>query len=147
MNVDEITTMAGLRALRGHTAVWLLMKRSVLVSTTLSPMEVEYRIDGPPPPELDQTGVETRPDGSQHAFTIPWTPENGEARGRYVQLFRKLAAEATGQAFGMQSASRSDLYRMAQRLVQIIGDHPSRVDWYPDGWREHYDLVARRAAE
>ncbi len=144
INLSEIPGAPA--TINGHISVMVLMKRAVLVSGTKTPKEVQYEIDGPPPEELDQTGMAFDKSGKEYPVVIPWTPEKessgkAEKRGRYIELFVQLAREATGRPRGMIVATRADLYRMALRLVQIIDEHPPRVDWYPARWEAHYGLI------
>ena len=130
-----------LGALRGHTIVLSLMKRSMLVRGT--PEQVERLICGPPLEDLDKLGaVHVKACGFEHRERLAWSPEH-RTRGRMGEMFEDLATRATGRAVSMMAASRSDLYRVAVFLCEEIDRHvPDDLHpHYPDGWREDYQTI------
>lgn len=119
----------------GHIIVLRLMKRALLVRTGIPPAKVQEQL-GPVPIEYAQ---ETR-DGLIISRPLPPRPSG------YGDLFSELMHETTRRKprNAMLEATRADLYRMAKRLVRDIdASKPASPehDWYPDGWREAYDLI------
>ncbi len=135
----ELTSRVMGSTLKGHIIVLSLMKRVVLVTRGWTPEHVERYVDGPLVEDLDERVDHQYQPGKSEI--ILWTPRRGRERGHYHILFAELADQAIGLELGMMEASRADLYRMAKSLVNTIGEHPARADWYPDGWQSIVELI------
>jgi hypothetical protein len=147
-DTNILTPGRGFGKLTGHAAVMALMRRAMLVTTKQPPETVERALEGVSRESLDFSAQQQAlHDGVpvQQARLFMWTPGRGKERGKYIRFFNDLARSALDvEGLDMRNATRADLYRMAQSLVQTIDEHDDgRAEWYPDGWRGWYDLVSR----
>jgi len=155
-------TMGG--ALYGHLAMRVLAKRLMHVCGR-TPYDIEREGDGPDMTLLDETGWEVDRDGNQRKIIHPWTPamaaavielETDERKkiiarkqsGLWGDHAEALCNQATGSPKRLMEMTKRDMYRISIHLCDRIDERADNdaADWYPDGWKAHYDLIRKRKA-
>lgn len=112
--------------LRGCALVLRLMKR-VMHMKDRSPVEVEAFF-------ASQTGIAER--------TIARTVE--QATGKPLALMERWNdKDKTKELAPFLTCDKQELWRTCQFLASVIDNHRGGTTWYPDGWREAYELAAR----